>query len=99
MAFPTVKLTKGIHVMHLFYHINRVRWSQLPADSSSQTRSRLEAFCENNSSASNPRIMTYANIGAKADLAFVLFAAELGQIGRMHRDLEACFRPGTLVRA
>ena len=40
--------------------------------------------------------MTYANVGGKADLAFMLQAAELGQIAQMHRDLEACFPPGTL---
>src|SRR5206468_1481172 len=33
----------------------------------------------------------------KADLVFMLQAAELGQIAQMHRDLEACFPPGTLV--
>src|SRR5206468_5714730 len=41
---------------------------------------------------------TYANICGKADLAFILYAAELGQIGQMHRDLERCFPAGTLQR-
>src|SRR4030095_12294548 len=99
MAFPAVKLTKSIHVMHLFFHMDRVRWSALSPGSSNQTCSKLEAFCAANSAASHPRVMTYANVGGKADMAFMLFAAELGQAGRMHRDLEACFPPGTLIRA
>jgi hydrogen peroxide-dependent heme synthase len=90
MPIPAVKLTKGIHVLHLFYRVDRTRWS--PNDS----QSKLEALLARNSAASNPRILSYANIGGKADLVFMLFAAELGQLGQMHRDLEACFPAGTL---
>ena len=36
MPLPTVKLTLGIHVMHLFYRVDRVRWEQLPAGSQSR---------------------------------------------------------------
>jgi chlorite dismutase len=36
------------------------------------------------------------NVGGKADLAFILYAAELGQLSQMQRDLEGCFPPGTL---
>ena len=96
MPIPSVKLSQGIHVMHLFYRLDRVRWAQLPAAESAQSRARLEVLCAANSAASHPRLDTYANIGGKADLAFMLFAAELGQIGKLHRDIEACFPPGTL---
>lgn len=94
--FPSVKLDRGIHVMHLFYKVNRERWLQLAAGESAQTRSRLEALCDANAAASHPRLTTYANISGKADFAFILYAAELGQIGRMHRDLENCFPAGAL---
>ena len=46
---------------------------------------------------SHPRLTTYATIGGKADMAFFLLAAELAQLGQMHRDLEACFPPGALL--
>ena len=98
MALPVVKLTKGIHVMHLFYRIDRVRWAQLPRDQSAQTLVKLEALCAANTAASAPRLTTYANIGGKADLVFMLTAAELGQAGQLHRDLENCFPPGTTQR-
>ncbi len=95
---PSVKLTQGIHVMHLFYRVDRVRWAELTREQSDAERGRLEALCQKYSSPSHPRISTYANICGKADLAFVLYAAELGQIGQMHRDLEECFPPGTISR-
>ena len=95
---PSVKLTQGIHVMHLFYRVDRVRWAELTREQSDAERGRLEALCQKYSSPSHPRISTYANICGKADFAFVLYAAELGQIGQMHRDLEECFPPGTISR-
>lgn len=82
--------------MHLFYRIDRTRWSALAEGDSSAARTRLEALCNANSAPSNPRLCTYANVGGKADLAFFLLASELGHIGQIHRDLEACFPPGVL---
>jgi len=98
MPLPHVKLTKGIHVLHLFYRIDRLRWTQLPAGHSAQSLAKLESLCAANAAPSHPRISSYANIGGKADLAFILTAAELGGLGQLHRDLEDCFSPGTLDR-
>ena len=84
--------------MHLFYRIDRTRWANLPPGESAGVLTRVEALCAANSAASHPRLVTYANIGGKAELMFFLLAAELGQIARMHRDLEACFPPGTLLQ-
>lgn len=90
---PVIKLDRGIHALHLFYRIDREKWKQ-PAE----CLSRLQALCAANAHASHPRLTTYATIGGKADIAFFLLAAELGQISQMHRDLEACFPPGALIR-
>ena len=99
MDLPVVKLTKGIHLMHLFYRIDRTRWAQLTKDQSQAAKAKLEALCAANSAASHPRLVTYANIGGKSDLAFILYAAELGRLGQLHRDLENCFPPGALIVA
>jgi len=96
-SIPAVKLSQGIHVMHLFYSIDRSRWVQLPAGESAKAKERLEALCAANPGPAQPRLMTFANVGGKADAAFMLFAAELQQISQLHRDLEACFPPGTLA--
>ncbi len=93
---PSVKLSKGIHVMHLFHRINRVAWNQLPAEASRSVLEKLETICAANNATSNPRVRTYTNIGGKSDIVFMLYAAELGQIGQLHRDIEQCFLPGTL---
>ena len=98
MTLPTVKLTRGIHALHLFYNVDRVRWSQLAPGQSSEVLSRLETLCAKNSAPSHPRLTSYTNIGGKADLVFFLLAAELGEISQMHRSLEHCFPPGTLLR-
>jgi len=95
-TLPSVKLDRGIHVMHLFYRIDRLRWSQLPADRPLQARDDLEKLCAAHAAPSHPRLCTYATVGGKADLACVCYAADLGGLAQMHRDLEACFPAGTL---
>src|SRR5690242_9192700 len=90
MTMPTVKLNQGLHVMHLFYRVSRTRWE------AGSALGKLEALCAVNKQPSHPRLVTYANVSGKADLAFMLQAAELGQVAQMHRDLEACFPAGTL---
>ncbi len=97
MSLPMVKLRQGIHVMHLFYKIDRVRWAQVQAGASAESRAKLEALCAANIGPCVPRISTFAVIGGKADLAFILYAAEAGQLAQMHRDLEACFPAGSLT--
>ena len=97
MNLPTVKLDRGIHAMHLFYRIDRVRWSQLPAGESQKIRERVETLCAANAAVSHPQVRSYANVGGKADLAFFLLAAELAQISQLHHDLENCFPAGTLL--
>jgi chlorite dismutase len=84
--------------MHLFYRLDRQRWAELGPGESVQTRARLESLCAANAHASHPRLVTYANVSGKADLVFMLQAAELGQVAQIHRDLEAGFAPGVLER-
>ncbi len=98
MTLPTVKLDRGIHVLHLFYSINRQRWAELAAGEAAQTLQRVEALAAKNNQASHPKLRSFATVGAKADCAFILYAAELGAAAQMHRDLENCFPAGALVR-
>ncbi|MEP6662576.1 MAG: chlorite dismutase family protein [Verrucomicrobiota bacterium] len=98
MSFPTVKLDRGLHALHLLYRIDRVRWSQLAAGQSDLARAKLEKICAENAAVSSPQLRGYANVGGKADLVFFLLAPELAQISQMHRDLENCFPAGTLHR-
>lgn len=98
MTLPTVKLDRGIHVLHLFYSIDRHRWAQLAAGEPAQALQRVEALAAKNNSPSHPKLRSYATVGAKGDIAFILYAAELGAVAQMHRDLEDCFPAGTLKR-
>ena len=96
MSLPTVKLNEGIHVMHLFYRIDRMAWDELNPDERSCAREKLEALCLANSNASHPLLRTYTNVGGKADLVFWLFHKDLAGLAQLHRDLEVCFPPGTI---
>jgi len=96
MSLPTVKLTQGIHVIHLFYRIDRACWMQIDRSHWAAAKAALEALMAANTNPCQPRITSYANVGGKADLAFMVQAAELGQVSRLHREIEGCFPPGIL---
>jgi len=93
-----VTLDRGIHVMHLFYTLDRPRWSALARADSDGARTKLEELCRANASACAPRLAVYAGLGGKADLAFMLYAREAAELGRMHHAVEGAFPPGTLQR-
>ena len=98
MNLPTVKLDRGIHVMHLFYSVHRRRWVELATGESAQALQRVEALFARNNQTSHPKLRSFAAVSGKADIAFILYAAELGTLAQMHRDLENCFPAGTLLR-
>ncbi len=93
---PVVKLTQGIHVMHLFYRVDRVAWAALPTGESEKTRQKLAKLCADNAAACHPRISIFAVVGGKADIAVMILASELAALGQLHRDIELAFPPGTL---
>lgn len=97
MPIPSVTLTEGIHVMHLFYQIDRVAWADLTSDEPDDALEALRKLCAQYAGPAAPRVMSYANVGGKADLGFILFAAELQQVSAMQRELETTFPPGTLM--
>jgi chlorite dismutase len=83
--------------MHLFYRIDRSRWTQLPSGESDRARAALQELCAANANPSHPRLLTYANVGGKADLAFFILGSELATVAQIHRAIEAAFPPGTLA--
>lgn len=96
MAVPVVKLDQGIHVMHLFYRVDRTVWDDQMDGATANVKSRLEGLLASNANACQPRIVPFVNVGGKADLAFMIYAAELGTLSQLHRDLERCFPPDSI---
>lgn len=93
---PKVGLSRGLHVCHLFYRIDRAEWAAHPPLASQAALRALEALSGEYGNASNPKLATYVNVGGKADLAVMLYSQDLRELGRMQRRLEHCFPPGTL---
>lgn len=95
----SVTLSRGVHVAHLFFRVDRLRWQALNAGESAAAQRRLAEVCAANPGPAAPRVMTFAGVGGKADLAFLLFAAELQQLSALQRAVELAFPPGTLLPA
>ena len=91
MGIVAVKLDRGIHVMHLFYRVDRAVWEDCLDGVSYSVCEQLEALLEANDQPCQPRMVSYLNVGGKADLAFMIYAADLVEMSRLHRELEFCF--------
>ena len=97
MKSPKIGLDEGIHVMHLFYRIDRRLWEANGPERSARTLASAQELLQKHAAACYPRIASFVNVGGKADLAFMIYEADLLALGRLHRQLEACFPPGTLT--
>jgi chlorite dismutase len=96
VSLPDVPLNQGIHVLHLFYRLERELWNQLPPETIAASLASLEAICQKSPGPAHPRVMTFANVGGKADLAFLVYAADLIHLSTLQRDIELAFPPGTV---
>lgn len=96
MSLKPVKLHQGIHVMHLFYRVDRLLWSELDPGESRDTLKSVEAFLGKYPADCEPRADLYVNVGGKADLAVILYSKDLAHLSSMHREFEAAFPPGCL---
>ncbi|MCS1409756.1 MAG: putative heme-dependent peroxidase [Verrucomicrobia subdivision 3 bacterium] len=96
MAVPVVRLDQGIHVMHLFYRMDRTVWADQMEGVSANVREKLEALVAANANPCQPRIVSFVNVGGKADLVFMIYAEELAKLSELHRELEGCFPPDAI---
>jgi len=96
MPLPSVTLGQGIHVCHLFFRIDRILWSDLPDGESAESLKRLEAVVASAPGPAAPRVMTFAGVGGKSDLGFMIFARELQELSHLERQVQLAFPPGVL---
>lgn len=99
MSLSQVTLHQGIHILHLFFRIDRARWHALPPQDRANALQQLEGVCAANPGPAHPRVMTFAGVGGKADLAFMVFADQLQNLSSIQRAIEMAFPPGTLIPA
>lgn len=97
MTATTVTLRQGIHVCHTFHRIDRRVWSELPPAERAASLRRLETVRAAYQGPKAPRLMTFAGVGGKADLAFLLFAASLDGLSTLQREVELAFPAGALL--
>lgn len=90
-----VPLNQGIHVLHLFFQLERELWVQLTPEIRVESLAKLETLTAKYPGPAHPRIMSFANVGGKGDCAFILFAADLRQLSTMQREIEQAFPAGT----
>ena len=71
---------EGLCVLHLYYRVERGIWETLEASERAAARRRFEAFVAETRSLPGTQLLTFAVLGPKADLGFMLLAPEPGTL-------------------
>jgi len=96
-TLPSVKLDRGIHVMHLFYRIDFANVGPIAEGGGRPVRYRLETLCATNTAPSqNPRLSVTPHSAARRIRVHAL-PADLGHLGQMPATWRRAF-PGPFKR-
>ncbi|MEE8583490.1 MAG: hydrogen peroxide-dependent heme synthase [Acidobacteriota bacterium] len=87
---------EGWFVLHVFYTIDRQRWSRSPEDEKEATQKAFEEILRNFTRPENCQAHCYSVWGHKADLALLLVDPDLDRLNQAENDVLACFPDGVL---
>ena len=76
-AFAAAAPVEGWHVQHLFYTLEYGQWSTLTADEQRRAKVNLTALVQEIRATPDTQLLTIAMVSPKADLGFMLVAADL----------------------
>jgi hydrogen peroxide-dependent heme synthase len=87
---------EGWHVLHLFYHIDRVQWSMLPTEEQFRAKTALTELIGEIRSQEKTQLLTFSMVGSKADVGFMLLTSDLQLANDYEKRLSVTLGPGVL---
>ncbi len=90
---------EGLFILHLFYAIDAVSWSELDEEERLTARARFSATVEQVRAMPDTQLLTFSVIGGKADLGFMLVGPDLHRVNQAEKQLAQGLGPGVLVPA
>ena len=77
MSLSPIIPAEGWHVLHLFYKVEHGNWQLLEPDERRAAMTRLSGLVQEIRATENCQLLTFAMVTPKADLGFMLLAADL----------------------
>lgn len=86
-----ITLQEGWHVLHLFYRIDRRRWSKSTAEERQKAKQAFVDFVEQANKEKDTQLFTYAVVGTKADLAVWILTPDLHRLTALQHAVPSAF--------
>lgn len=88
--------TEGLHVLHLFYHIDHSQWSLLSDEDQREAKTGFTQLVQEIRSTPKTQLLTFAMVGPKADLGLMLLTEDLQVANAIEKQLALALGPDML---
>lgn len=91
--------TEGVHVLHLFYHIDHSQWALLADEEKRESKTAFSRLVQEIRSTPGTQLLTFAMVGPKSDLGLMLLTPDLQQANAFEKQLTQVMGPDLLQPA
>lgn len=96
-TLPPLVPAEGLHVLHLFYDVDAEVWDDLAPGERAAARDRFRSTVAAIRTQPETQLLTFAVIGSKADLGFMLVGKDLQALNAAEKRLGLTLGPGMLI--
>jgi chlorite dismutase len=97
MTLSPIISAEGWHVLHLFYKVEHGQWQLLDAAERRAAKTRLSELVQEIRATENCQLLMFAMVTPKADLGFMLLAADLHTANAFEKRLTLSLGPDVLT--
>lgn len=91
--------TEGLHVLHLFYHVDHSQWALMSDEERIEAKTEFSRLVQEIRSQENTQLLTFAMVGPKSDLGLMLLTPDLQQACAFEKRLGIVMGPDILQPA
>jgi len=93
---PPLVPAEGLHVLHLFYVVDAESWEDLESPGQKTNRERFRSTIQELRALPETQLLTFAVVGTKADLGFMLVGKDLQSLNAAEKRLTQSLGAGIL---
>lgn len=96
-SLPPLIAGEGWHVLHLFYRIDHGQWALYSPEEQIEAKTRLSELVQEIRATEGCQLLIFAMVSPKADIGFMLLAADLHKANAFEKQLSIALGPDVLA--
>lgn len=94
---PPIIPAEGWNVLHLFYRVDHGQWALLSPEEQIEAKTRMSELVQEIRATEGCQLLVFAMVSPKADIGFMLLAADLHKANAFEKQLTLALGPDVLV--